>query len=557
MMRPRSNTFPLLLAASLLVAGAWLFPSSGRAQALRVISWSLGTNSPVEKVAPFLKKEHPDIILLQQIPNWGFCRQLAEALKPAEYYVLVCSSWTQPGGQSAILSREKGYFSWYETWRGDDSPNLDGGCAFATISISGRRIGLFSAQLGDEWPITRPESTSAMSRRNGAVSQMLGQVDSVLKWVTNRPDYFVIGGAFNSSPETSPALHSALVSQLADAGFEELSATLPESARLTRHLPPGTADYLFTRPGVLAQKLRVLPANLAAHEPVLCELELNPARQIVAKPAPPSKPEEAAREPAPATMTSKAASLATNPAPATTSDTASLAASPTTPQTATHSGGLNPWWIALSLGVLLLFCIGLLVLRRPEPRHAPALIADRQADSNSPSYVIVTPSSMTATHTGAREEPMELQPIVHVDSPEGGATHSETWRHRALIAEQQAAAARETLRAGLGPQLANWLKQKFVRKMVADRAAMIDVQNAAAMQALAVDQRLARIEKQIQDQNAAYEQRIAELTTELNTARSENRELIRARIAQVKAEMLKARERLMAEAQPTGPRRQQ
>jgi predicted component of type VI protein secretion system len=77
------------------------------------------------------------------------------------------------------------------------------------------------------------------------------------------------------------------------------------------------------------------------------------------------------------------------------------------------------------------------------------------------------------------------------------------------------------------------------------------------MQALAVDQRLARIERQIQDQNAAYEQRIAELTTELNTARSENRELIRARIAQVKAEMLKARERLMAQAQPTGPGRQQ
>jgi hypothetical protein len=156
---------------------------------------------------------------------------------------------------------------------------------------------------------------------------------------------------------------------------------------------------------------------------------------------------------------------------------------------------------------------------------------------------------MTATHTG----PAELQPLVHVDSPERGPVHSETWRHRALIAEQQVAAAQESLRAGLGPQLARWLKQKFVRKMVADRAAMIDAQNAAALQALAVDQRLARIEKQIQDQNAAYEQRIADLTTELNAARTENRELIRARIAQVKAEMLQARARLMAEAQQAGP----
>jgi hypothetical protein len=248
----------------------------------------------------------------------------------------------------------------------------------------------------------------------------------------------------------------------------------------------------------------------------------------------------------------KSSALSSNSSPV--DSAASLAAAMPPPQSNPHSisGGLNPWWIAVGLGVLLALCLWLLFARWREPRHLPALLPDTHAASRSPTYVIVTPSSTTGTHTGVQGASLDLQPLAHFDSPESGPTHSETWRNRALLAEQQAQAAKETLRAGLGPQLAKWLKQKFVRKMVADRAAMIEAQNAAALQAAAVDKRLARIEEQIQDQNAAYELRIAELTAELNAARTENRELIRARIAQVKAEMLKARERLMAEKEHAG-----
>ena len=547
MIRPRAVIFPWHLAVSLLMVWMWLIPTGAGAQTLRVVSWNLGTNSALEKAGALLKKERPDIILLQQIPDWKFCRKLADTLKPVEYHVLVCSAWSQSGGQTAILSREKAYFSWHEIWRGDSSPGLEGGCAFATVLISGRRIGLFSVQLGDEWPISEPNSTSALDQRRSALDQVLRQVKSISGWVTNRPEYFVIGGTFNSSPETSNALHSSLLSQLDAAGFGDLSATLPESSRLTRRLPRGTADYLFTRPAGLGKALRVLSANLSAHEPVICELELNPAKQIVARPT--SSPEVQPAPPKSGTTLGapKSSALSSNSSPV--DSAASLAATMPAPQSNPHSisGGLNPWWIAVGLGVLLALCLWLLFARWREPRHLPALLPDTHAASRSPTYVIVTPSSTTGTHTGVQGASLDLQPLVHFDSPESGPTHSETWRNRALLAEQQAEAAKDTLRAGLGPQLAKWLKQKFVRKMVADRAAMIEAQNAAALQAAAVDKRLARIEEQIQDQNAAYELRIAELTAELNAARTENRELIRARIAQVKAEMLKARERLMAE----------
>jgi hypothetical protein len=56
-----------------------------------------------------------------------------------------------------------------------------------------------------------------------------------------------------------------------------------------------------------------------------------------------------------------------------------------------------------------------------------------------------------------------------------------------------------------------------------------------------VDQRLAKIEHQIQQINGEYEQRIDDLLRELIAAKEENRELIRAKIALVKVEMEKAR----------------
>ena len=66
-----------------------------------------------------------------------------------------------------------------------------------------------------------------------------------------------------------------------------------------------------------------------------------------------------------------------------------------------------------------------------------------------------------------------------------------------------------------------------------------------------LDNRLARIEAQIHQQNEAYLRRIDDLNRELAAAREENRELIRERIAQVKAEMEAARAKVLAEANLT------
>jgi hypothetical protein len=119
-------------------------------------------------------------------------------------------------------------------------------------------------------------------------------------------------------------------------------------------------------------------------------------------------------------------------------------------------------------------------------------------------------------------------------------TQSQTWRPRSEAAGV-AAWMPAAVRAGIIANLSWWLKQKVVQRLVSDRAQLLATQQAAANKMAAVDERLARIERQIQQINQEYEQRIDVLLKELITAKDENRELIRAKIALVKAEMEKAR----------------
>jgi hypothetical protein len=122
-------------------------------------------------------------------------------------------------------------------------------------------------------------------------------------------------------------------------------------------------------------------------------------------------------------------------------------------------------------------------------------------------------------------------------------------RQRARAAEERAERATAAIRAGLIPHLRRWLKQKLLRRLIADRTQMLETQQAATLKAMSVEARLAKVELQIQQQNHGYQQRIETLSRELIAAKEENRELIRAQIRQVKAEMEAARARLMAQAE--------
>ena len=205
------------------------------------------------------------------------------------------------------------------------------------------------------------------------------------------------------------------------------------------------------------------------------------------------------------------------------------------------TSGLGAWlfWLTLLAATILVCSVGFwLVARRMVgsanllPARVPLSLEDGSRISQGPTLVI-TSRSVTGSSSDTAAE-AQLQ----------------EWQQRALAAEQRAQRADAIVRTGMLPFLSHWLRQNLFRKLIADRADLLENQKTATLKVIAVDERLSRIELQLQQQNQTYERRIERLNKELAAAKEESRALIRAQIAAVKAEMQTARARLLAEAGP-------
>jgi len=104
---------------------------------------------------------------------------------------------------------------------------------------------------------------------------------------------------------------------------------------------------------------------------------------------------------------------------------------------------------------------------------------------------------------------------------------------------------RESLRAWLIPQLAVWLKEKFLQVLLQQRAGLIATQEVATEQMLVFERRLAKIQAQMAERTSAYERRIKALEAELSCAAEQNRALIRRQIDSMRLE-LEEESRLLA-----------
>ena len=209
-------------------------------------------------------------------------------------------------------------------------------------------------------------------------------------------------------------------------------------------------------------------------------------------------------------------------------------------------------WCAWMAAVTI--AVGLFIMRararaRNRARAQPALLpAYFERNANSSSYtVIVASQSLTGSALEAPAATSDPRPRLRLQPREQKPAPAQAWPQPALPAPGQAEPDHALERAGLMAHLSQWLKQKLVRKLIADRADLMRTQQVATLQMRRMDERLAKIERQVQDQNRAYEQRIEELTRELLSAKEENRSLIQARIDQVKAEMRASRARAQAE----------
>ncbi len=522
-----------MLAAGLLLA---LFQFPARAQTIRVTTWNVagpvstqaGASNDVAVAAKTLKELNPDLVLLQGVRDWQMCTRLAQALKPATYHVAVCSAFpaarTNNAPQElAILAKQKAYFSWSEPWRVADQASVRGGYVFAAVQFGAHRLGCFSLLV----PELLPDSFTPQ--------QLLDQAELVRRWEANRVGSFLIGGTDGKPAAGATAVEARVLGPLGQEGFGDVLGPLPQAQRITFRPVAGngsTADWLLVDASALALNPRIATTGKEGHLPITCEVELDPAKVAAAR-----------------------AVLSAN----------SLAKAAALNETSAHNGNggtvplrpkgwitiVMPFWWAAVLLALAVIGLGVLLLRtrRPRRRTSPALIpATFDGDAPGPAgyTVVVATGSVTGS---AATPPRPPQPVIRLEA--GGTTHTESaaWQRRALAAEQRADRAHEAIRRGVVPHFRRWLKQKFAQQMIEDRSQLLATQQAAANKALAVDERLARIEAQIREQNEAYQQRVEELTRELAAAKEENRELIRARIAQIKLEMEAARAKLLAQAE--------
>jgi hypothetical protein len=187
------------------------------------------------------------------------CSQLVEALKPANYRVVVCSAFRDASGpglaprQVAIIARNTAYFTWSEPWNFSSNASPQGGFAFAALQVAGHRFGFSCLELAE----------NAKSVNSPAARQWIESLTAYRSWANNRLEGFV---AATSGLDTSANETSRLI---AAAGFVDPQGkkTPPVSGKtFEAHLVPNQDS----------------PAGLVFSSwPTTCDFDFHPAPVIV------------------------------------------------------------------------------------------------------------------------------------------------------------------------------------------------------------------------------------------------------------------------------------
>lgn len=530
-----------------------LVSTGARAETVRVTSWNLGSETNMENsvelvgaAASTLKDLAPDFILLQGMRDWHLCQELAAALRPLQYNVLICTDFQRntpllpARPQLAILSRIKAYFVWSESWSAARQPDPAGGVAFAAVDVGTQRLGFFTALLADP------------GAAQDSVKRLVDEMNLIGHWETNQVQSFVVAASFVPASGSSDSAVRHACGTLENAGLVDATEALPSSAKTTvRSMGPlggTTADFVLAGPEGFPLNPRVTLAPVAAHYPVTCDVELDPDKVSTALAL---RAESIRLQQAQTELLRKRAEYAVGAAVGlgllvlvARKAWGSKAAMPGT----SALGPPSPPLLKLGPGGAPAAVRPVIFAQAPpkdsQPVRVPLPQPARPVLRLQPSARRQPGSSPLDLDLASRNDPQPASQDME-RAPQDAATPLDpSVEHRPEVKPGPEA----TLRHGVVQELSGWLKQKLLRKLVTDRAQLMEAQQIATRMATNLDGRLSRIEAQIQQQNQAYVRRIEELNQELAAAREENRELIRERIAQVKAEMEAARAKVLAEA---------
>ncbi|RYD75792.1 MAG: hypothetical protein EOP84_17770, partial [Verrucomicrobiaceae bacterium] len=246
----------LTLLTSLFLTG---FAS---AETIRVTTWNLQwfpsgsqnraapeqEEAKIRQAAEVITILNPDVLLLQEVRDWEACQKLADALKPMQYHVAVCSTFRDSVGgavgwqQVAILSKRHAQAAWAARWSTKGVVDLPRGFAFSVFRWGSIDVGFYSVHLKSN--LVRGNNERAVQlnilKRELAAEQLVAHTADVQKSFPGTLRAFVAGGDFNTNKDESTFVSERTLDIFNDAGFLNPFSSLKKVKRFTH---PGKGRY--------------------------------------------------------------------------------------------------------------------------------------------------------------------------------------------------------------------------------------------------------------------------------------------------------------------------
>lgn len=207
-------------------------------------------------------------------------------------------------------------------------------------------------------------------------------------------------------------------------------------------------------------------------------------------------------------------------------------------------------WRTQSVRVVDRIEAGEVILAAGEPVDEKALWAIREIDSRLPASPVLAPSGIVASHPGlpAQQGEQESGREVHLVFLAilgfsvvllvvvfGVFTRRQVESSQVSMVPTGTVAG--NLPDGLAAQLAQELRDRVVQSLYSQREDLVRAEQSATLSVKQLEERLARLQPRILARIQSFEKRIAELEYQLAQKESENQDLIRARIDEVRSKL--------------------
>jgi hypothetical protein len=202
------------------------------------------------------------------------------------------------------------------------------------------------------------------------------------------------------------------------------------------------------------------------------------------------------------------------------------------------------FWAAAGFLIFIAVAAGLMNSGKSHNRVRKEILPARFLQNGDSSAVItcpacdvtlMVPAKALAAHEGVPHRLASgVNPMPYFDvCCSHGNDHS--WMSRAIFAERNAVRTEDIVKQGLIPDVARWMKDSFLKKLLFQRAALQKTQEMSTEQVAKLEERLSKINENFRSKLDHYEGRISELERDNNVKDELNRKLMRAKILSAEA----------------------